>query len=186
LTIDIDAASVNAMYQFGTNYRPLVSTEVALRPAGDCTVAEEEIVSDDPLDEWITCADTTGDSVSFAYTVTNKVSTDTTVKITMYAVNKNAAPSGTFTLQCAAQAVRTGADAFAAHDTTGQQPVSFTTFDTQSRLEEASATFTLNGTVAVGARIKGKCNVSAAPAQIADIRLLGSALFELSANSWSD
>ena len=185
-TIDPDAASINAMYQYGANYQPLVTAEVVLRPFGDCTATVEAIIANDPGDDWITCADATGDGVSFSYKVTTKISGDTTVKITMLGVNKNAAPTGNFDLQCAGQSVRPGTDAYAAHNTTGQQTVSFSTFDTQYRPESATATFTLNGTVATGAHIKAQCNVSAAPGQINDIRLHGTALIELSSNSPSD
>ena len=186
LIIDPDAATVNEIWGYQTGYQPLVTAEVILRPIGDCTVAEEAIVAADPVDDWITCVDTTGDSVTFNYKITNKIVNDTTVKITLLAVNKNASPSGTFTLDCAAQAVRPDTDSYAAHNTTGEQALSFTTFDTQSRPQEVSATFTLNGTLAVGAHIKGQCDVSAAPAQIADIRLHGTALLEVSADSISD
>lgn len=186
LTINPSAASPNLMYAFGAGYEPLVSTEVVLRPAGNCTVAESAIVTNAPLEEWATCADTTGDSLAFSYTATTKIVGDATATLTVTAVNLNATPSGTFTLQCAAQSIRPGIDAYAAHSITGQQPVSFTTFDTQNRPEQASATFTINGTVAVGAHIMGQCNVSAVPAQIANIRLKGTATLELAANSLSD
>ena len=184
--IDPDATAPNLKYRFLTGYEPLVSTEVVLRPLGDCSVAEEAIVANDPVDDWITCADTTGDAVTFNYKVTSKIASDTTINIKMFAVNKNGSPSGTFSLQCAAQSIRPGIDSYQAHNTAGQSTLSFNTFDTSNRLESSEATFTVNGTVAVGAHIKGQCNVSATPAQIADIRLSGTAIVELFANSLSD
>lgn len=186
LTVDADAASRNAMWQLSANYQWLVSATVILRPSGDCSFAEESIVTDDPLDGWITCTDIVGDAVSFSYPVTTKIAGDTTAKITMIAVNKDATPVGTFTLQCAAQSIRMGINAYAAHDTTGQQPVSFTTFAGPSIPASDSATFTVNGTVATGAHIKGQCNVSAVSAEQSSIRLWGQAIIELAANSPSD
>jgi len=186
LTFKPSGSSQNDKYRFDAIHQPLLTVFVPLRPSGDCAVAEESIVANDPLAEWITCADTTGDAVAFDLPVVTRIAEDTSWTITMIAVNKNASPTGTFTLQCAAKAIRPGTDAYAAHDTTNQQSVSFTTFDTQSRPESASATFTLNGTLAAGAHVKGQCNVSAAPGQIADIRLSGTALLQISANSLSD
>lgn len=186
LTIDPDAASSNAAFQFGAGFNLLTSAEVVLRPGGDCTVAEESIVTNDPIDEWISCADATGDYVAFNFWITAKTATATGINIIMHAVNKNVTPGGTYTLNCAAQAVRPGIDVYAAHDTTGEQPVSFTTFDTQSVPEAASAAVTINGTVADGAHIKGQCNVAAAPAQIADIRLSGVAVIQILTNSITD
>lgn len=185
-TIDPDAASPNAMYQVESGYELLTSAEVPLRPAGDCSVAEEAIVANAPLAEWITCADTTGDTLAFDYKIPGKASLDVTLTLTMTAVNKNASPTGTFTLACAAQSIISGTTAYAAHNTTGEQNVSFTTFDTQNRAEDADATITINGVVGKGAHIMGQCRVTAAPAQIADIRLSGTAVIELETNSLSD
>ena len=184
--VDPEGANPNLQYVFVEGHQPLLDSPVILRPSDGCTVAEEAILTDDPLAEWITCTDTTDDAVAFDYVIPTKLSGDTTAKLTLLAVNKNASPSGTFTLQCAGRLTRPGLDAYAAHDTTGQQDVSFTTFDTQNRPETATATFTYNGTIAAGAHLKGQCNVSATPAQIADIRLSGTGIIQLSANSLSN
>lgn len=210
LTFTPGAATPNEKFKFDPIHDPLVSAEVPLYAAGDCVVGEpESIVTGDPPDKWITCADTTDDAVSFSYKVTGKIALDVTPTITLIAVNKNTAAAGTFSLECAAQSVRTGPnDLYAAHNTTNQQPVSFTFTDTNttctaagtphtcctgagtgtcpSHPQEGSATFTLNGIIDKGAHIKGQCNVSAAPVQINDIRLHNTAVIELSANSLSD
>lgn len=208
ISFDFGAVLPHDKYKFEPGYEPFVSTEVMLRPAGNCSVAEASIVTNDPLAEWITCVDTTGDSVAFSYRVTNKIAADATAKITLLAVNQNTAAAGTYSLACAARSTRPNLDLYAAHDTTGQQTVSFVFTNTNtectaaatpfscctgagtgtciSHPEEASATFAINGTVAAGAHIKGQCNVTAVPAQIANIRLHGMAVIELGADSLSD
>jgi hypothetical protein len=185
---DPDAPLTVDRFKLQPGYEILLSKEVVLRPklGTDCLVAEAEIVTDESVDEWITCADTVGDAVGFSFKITAKTSGVTAVKITMNARNDNGSPAGTFALQCAGQSVRPGIDTFVAHLTTGQQPVTFPAFTTTNQLEEASATFTLNGTVAAGAQIKGQCNISSAPAQMSDIRLHGTAVIQVLASSFSD
>jgi hypothetical protein len=174
LAFDPDAATQNGKITYGTAARPLVTSEAIIRPIGDCTVAEEAIVSGGAIDEWVTCVDQTGDGFDFSYTVINKLASDLSLKLTGYAVNKNTASAGTLTFQCAAQSVRPNFDVFLPHSTTGQQSLSFTfnnvnttecsaastpfacctgagTGTCLSHLEEASATITINGTVGVGA-----------------------------------
>jgi hypothetical protein len=45
---------------------------------------------------------------------------------------------------------------------------------------------TINGAITTGSHIKGQCDVTAAPAQIGDIRLSATALVTLFGNSLSD
>jgi hypothetical protein len=187
-TIDPGNATPNLRYPFAAAYRPLVSAEIVLYPVGDCTASTVALtgVSGAPPLDWITCVDTTGDALSWSYKVTTKLSSDTTIKLSLWVTNTNASPTGTFTVACAAQSTQPNAGAYAAHNTTGQQSISFTTWGADSRLQVASATFTMNGTLSTNSHVTGQCNVTAAPAQIADIRISGTAVIELGSNSLSD
>lgn len=183
---DPAGATPNDIWKINSPYGPLVSAEVPLIPFGNCTLTQNHlIVTNAPPEDWIQCQDAVGDGVSFSYQITSKILSDTTVKIYMSAVNVNVSPTGTFTLSCAGKIISSGA-AYTAHDTTGEQPVSFSTFATQNFREVASATFTYNGTPTVMAHVMGQCNVSAAPAQIGDIWLFSRAVIEVFSNSLSD
>ena len=206
--INPEAGSRHDMWSFSTAYAPLYSGEVVLHPLGNCSGAQEAIVTGASEEYWTTCSDTTDDGVSFNFTATTKLASNLTGQLTLYAVNTNTAASGTYTLSCAAQSVRPGIDVPQAHNTSGAGNASFVfsnsnasctastapfacctgsgTGTCPSRLVQASSNFTINGTVGVGARIMGTCLVTAVPGQIADVRLLGMGVLELTGDSLSD
>jgi hypothetical protein len=91
--------------------------------------------------------------------------------VTAVAINVNAAPSGTFTLGINGHCTRDG-DARSAMNTTGSQDASFTSWAAQNAEEHVTtAAITLNGTCAASASVDLRARVTAAPAQVADIRV---------------
>lgn len=189
LTVDPDAASKNAMYQFGAAYYPEKVARVALSPRGAVTIAEESIVTNQPESWYATITDANTDAVDFAITVTADMSHVTTATVKLYGVSKNAAPSGNIELDCAIKSFRPGTDTFAAHSTTGEQAVLLTPATQNRPVATTSSAITINGTVATGAILYGSCEVDATAttsAQLTDFRLLGYADVRFTSNSLSN
>ena len=189
LTVDPDAASKNAMYQFGANYYPEKVARVALSPRGAVTIAEESIVTDQPVSWYATITDANTDAVDFVLTVTADMSHVTTATVKLYGVSKNAAPSGNIEFDCAIKSFRPGTDTFTAHSTTGEQAVLLTPSTQNRPVATTSAAITINGTVATGAMLYGSCEVDATAttsAQLTDFRLLGYADVRFTSNSLSN
>lgn len=189
LTVDPDAASRNAMYQFGSAYKPVVSVAPPLTERGAVTIALENIVSNQPKTYWGVLTDADTDAFDFEFPITKRMEGATTATVRLIGVSKNATPSGNIGLHCAMQAFRPGTDTFAAHSTTGEQAVTLTPATQNRPVGVTSSNITINGTVAEGGTMFGSCEVSAAnttSAQLTDFRLMARALIQFNANSISD
>lgn len=188
-TIDPDAASPNAMYQFGANYKPIASIPVTLYPRGAASYSEASIVSNQPKGGYITVTDADTDAVDFRFVVTGKIVGVTTATVRLYGVSGNASPSGNIVLNCAMRSNRPGTDTYAAHSTTGEQAITLTPATQNRPVSAVTSAITINGTVAEFAEIEGSCEVNATSttsAQLTDFFLRAEALVQLSVNSWSD
>ena len=188
-TIDPDAASKNAMYQFGTNYKPLASIPVTLFPRGAASYSEASIVSNQPKGGYITVTDADTDAVDFRFVVTGKMVGVTTATVRLYGVSDNATPSGNIVLNCAMRSNRPGTDTYVAHSTTGEQAITLTPATQNRPVSAVTSAITINGTVEEFAEIEGSCEVNAASttsAQLTDFFLRAEALVQLNVNSWSD
>jgi hypothetical protein len=142
----------------------------AARVAGNCVLADATIPASGYPRGYVTCADTTGDEITFGLKMPANYNGGT-VTVTAVAINVNAAPSGTFTLGINGHCTRDG-DARSAMNTTGSQDASFTSWAAQNAEEHVTtAAITLNGTCAASASVDLRARVTAAPAQVADIRV---------------
>lgn len=188
-TIDPDAASKNAMYQFGSNYKPLASIPVTLYPRGAATYSEASIISNQPKGGYIQVTDVDTDAVDFRFVVTGKMVGITTATVRLYGVSDNASPSGNIVLNCAMRSNRPGTDTYVAHSTTGEQAITLTPATQYRPVSAVTSAITINGTVAEFSEIEGSCEVNATSttsAQMTDFFLRAEALIQLSTNSWSD
>ena len=189
LTIDPDAATRNAMYQFGTNYKPLVSIPVSLYPRGLSAYTENSIVTNQPKGGYIQVTDVDTDAVDFRFVATGKMVGMTTATIRLYGVSRNASPSGNIQFNCAMRSNRPGTDTYVAHSTTGEQAITLTPATQNRPVSAVTPAITINGTVAEFAEIEGSCEVNATnttSAQMTDFFLRADAVIQLNANSWSD
>lgn len=189
ITIDPDAASRNAMYQFGSSYKPLASIPVTLYPRGAASYSEASIVSNQPKGGYIQVTDADTDAVDFRFVVTGKMVGVTTATVRLYGVSDNASPSGNIVLNCAMRSNRPGTDTYVAHSTTGEQGVTLTPATQNRPVSAVTSAITINGTVAEFAEIEGSCEVNATSttsAQLTDFFLRSEAIIQLSTNSWSD
>lgn len=189
LTVDPDAASKNAMYQFASSYYPEKVFRVGLSPRGLATIGEESIISNQPTAWYAILTDVDTDAVDFTLTVTADISHVTTATVQLYGVSKNASPSGNVELDCAIKSFRPGTDTFTAHSTTGEQAVVLTPATQYRPVATTSSAITINGTVATGAILYGSCELDAVAttsAQMSDFRLFGYADVRLTSNSLSN
>ena len=189
LTIDPDAASVNAMYQFGTAYKPIGSAYVSLTERGATTIALENIVTNQPKAYWATVTDANTDALDFHLPIISRMVGITTITVRLVGVSKNATPSGNIVFTCAVQAIRPGTDTYVAHSVTGEQTITLTPATQNRAVAATSPAITINGTVADGGEIWGSCEVDASgttSAQMTDFRAKASAVVQWSANSLSD
>lgn len=189
LTVDPDASTVNGKYQFGTNYKPVMSMLLPLEPRGAATQAAESIVTNQPKAYYLTVTDVDTDAGDFSFPVTAKMVGATTATFRLIGVSKNASPSGNIVFTCAAKKYTPGTDTFAAHSTTGEVTLTLTPATQNRPVAVTSSAHTLNGTLAAGDVVYGSCEVSATgttSAQMTDFRLWANVLVQLSANSWSD
>lgn len=189
LTVDPDAASRNAMYRFGTNYKPLASIPVTLYPRGAASYSEASIVSNQPKGGYIKITDADTDAVDFRFVVTGKMVGITTATVRLYGVSDNATPSGNIVLNCAMRSNRPGTDTYVAHSTTGEAAITLTPATQNRPVSAVTSAITLNGTVAEFSEVEGSCEVNATSttsAQLTDFFLRAEALVQLNFNSWSD
>lgn len=190
LTIDPDAASKNAMYQFGTNYKPIASFLLPLEPRGAATSATESITTNVPKAWYVTVTDANTDAVDFTFPVTAKMAGASTATFRLVGVSKNATPSGNIDFDCAMYTYTPGTDTLAAHSTTGEVTALLTPATQYRPVAVTTSAHTINGGALVeGDIVFGSCEVDATAttsAQMSDFRLWGSVLVQLSVNSWSD
>jgi hypothetical protein len=190
LTIDPDAASVNAMYQFGSNYKPLMSFPVALEPRGAATSAAESLTTNVPKTWYLTLTDANTDAADFQFPVTARMAGATTMTFRLTGVSTHASPSGNIDLDCAVTTYTPGTDTIAAHSTTGEVTVLLTPATQYRPVATTSAAHTINGgPLVAGDEVYGSCEVDATAttsAQMTNFRLKGQVVVTLSANSWSD
>lgn len=189
VTVDPDAASKNAMYQFGTNYKPVASFYVPLSPRGAVTITETNVVTNQPKGWWAQVTDANTDAVDFHFPITKKMEGATTATVRLWGVSDHATPSGNIVLHCAMKAYRPGTDTYEAHQTTGEQSVTLTPATQNRPVSAVSSAVTINGTVAEFGEMIGSCEVDATgttSAQLTDFFLRGDALIQLLVNSWSD
>lgn len=190
LIINPAAASVNAMYQFQTGYKPLMSFSVPLEPRGAATSAAESLLTNVPFRWYLTVTDANTDAADFSFPVTARMAGATTMTFRLIGVSTNAAPSGNIDLDCAAYTYTPGTDTIAAHSTTGEVTVLLTPATQYRPVATTSAAHTINGGALVaGDIVFGSCEVDATAttsAQMTDFRLFGEVLVTLSVNSWSD
>ena len=187
--IDPDAASKNAMYQFGSNYKPLGSIPVTLYPRGAASYSEASLVTNQPKGGYLQITDVDTDAVDFRFVVTGKMVGATTATVRLYGVSINASPSGNIVLNCAMRSNRPGTDTYVAHSTIGEQAITLTPATQYRPVSAVTSAITINGTVAEFAEIEGSCEVNAASttsAQMTNFYLRADALVQLSVNSWSD
>lgn len=189
LDVDPDAASRNAMYQFGANYKPLASIPVTLYPRGAASYSEASIVSNQPKGGYIQITDVDTDAVDFRFVVTGKMVGVTTAMVRLYGVSDHASPSGNIVLNCAMRSNRPGTDTYVAHSTTGEAAITLTPATQNRPVSAVTSAITLNGTVAEFSEVEGSCEVNASSttsAQLTDFFLRAEALVQLNVNSWSD
>jgi len=189
LTIDPDAASVNAMYQFTSGYKLILSMMLPLEPRGAATSASESIVSNQPKAWYLTVTDANTDAADFSFNVTSKMVGATTATFRLVGVSKNASPSGNIDLDCAMSKYTPGTNTFAAHVTTGEVTALLTPATQNRPVAVTTSAHTINGTLTAGDIVFGSCEVDATAttsAQMTDFRLYGFVLVQLSVNSWSD
>ena len=189
-TLDPDAASKNAMYQFGTNYKPIASFLLPLEPRGAATSQAESLNTNFEKQWFLTVTDANTDAADFSFPVTTKMAGATTATFRLVGVSKNATPSGNIDFDCSMQTYTPGTDTFAAHSTTGEVTALLTPATQYRPVAVTTASHTINGGALVaGDVIFGSCEVDATAttsAQMTDFRLWGYVLVQLSVNSWSD
>ena len=190
MTIDPDAASKNAMYQFTTAYKPSISFMVPLIPRGAASGNYESIVSNQPSEYYLTITDANTDAADFSFSVTGRMDGATTATLRLIGVSKNASPSGNIDLDCAMTTYTPGTDNFAALSTTGEVTALLTPATQNRPVAVTTSAHTINGGALVGGDIVfGSCEVDASATtsgQMTDFRLWGYAIVTLSANSISD
>jgi len=184
------AATKNAMYQFGANYKPLASLYWPLdADTGTTTMTLTNPVTGQPKAYWGTLTDSNSDGFSFHFPVTKKMEGATTMTVRLWALSTTVSPSGNIVLHCAAKSYRPGTDTDGAHDTTGEQAVTLTPAVQNREVTGVTAPITINGMVAEHAMIIGACQVDATlttSAQLANFFLRGEAEIQLLINSLSD
>lgn len=189
-TIDPDAASKNAMYQFGANYKLLVTIHVPLNPRGAATGAYESIVSNQPNDYYLTVGDANTDAADFTFFVTNKMAGATTATFRLVGVSKNASPANNIAFDCAMSTFTPGTDTYTAHVTTGEVRALLTPATQNRPVAVTTSSHTINGGALVaGDVVKGSCEVDASAttsAQMSDFRLEGVVAITLEVNSISE
>jgi hypothetical protein len=189
-TVDPDAASKNAMYQFGVGYKPNLTVPVQMTERGAATMTLESIVSNQPKAYWGVMGDNDTDAFDFHIPITARMVGVTTATVRLVGVSKNATPSGNIGLKCALNAVRPGTDTYAAHVTTGEQSITLTPAVQNRPVAATSAAITINGTIADGGQLWGSCEADATittSAQMTDFRLDGQGvLILIGVNSWTD
>jgi len=146
-----------------------------VRVAGNCAKADATIPSGGYPRGAIACADTTGDEMTFGLTM-EKGWDGGTVSVIPIAANVNAAPSGTFTLAINGHCTPKGT-ARPTLSTSQSQNASFTSWTAQYSEEHVETSpITLLGTCTNAGTedisLDFRARVTAAPAQIADIKLL--------------
>lgn len=190
LTIDPDAASPNAIYQFTAPYKPKVAFMVPLSPRGAATGAYESIVSNQPTEYYLTVTDANTDAADFSFYVTGRMAGASTATFRLIGVSKNAAPSGNIDLDCAVTSFTPGTDTFTAHSTTGEVTALLTPATQNRPVGVTTSAHTINGGALVaGDVVYGSCEVDATAttsAQMTDFRLSGWVLVTLDENSISD
>lgn len=187
--IDPDAASRNAMYQFGPSYKPVGSVYVPLSARGAATMTETNLFTNQPKRFWGQNADNDTDAFDFHIPVTPKMVGITTIAITLTGASTHATPSGNIAYTCAVKSYRAGVDTYSSHDTTGEQTLTLTTNTQYMPVSVTSADITINGTVSAGAELIGSCEANSAgttSAQMANWFLSGDAWVQFLVNSWSD
>lgn len=184
------AGTKNAMYSFGTNYKPLASLYVPLEAdTGATAMTLTNPVTSQPKAYWGTLTDSNSDGFSFHFPVTGKMVGASTLTVRLWAISTTASPSGNIALDCAAKSYRPGTDTDGAHDTTGEQSVTLTPAVQNREVTGVTSAITINGTVAEHAMIIGACQVNATgttSAQLANFFLRGEAEIQLLVNSLSD
>lgn len=189
-TIDPDAASKNAMYQFGTNYKPTASFLLPLEPRGAATSAAESLTTNVEKTWYLTVTDADTDAADFSFPVTARMAGATIATFRLIGASNNASPSGNIAFDCAMTTYTPGTDTLAAHNTTGQQRITLTPATQYRPVAGTSAAHTINGGALVeGDIVYGSCEVDATAttsAQMSNFRLWGNVLVQLSVNSWSD
>jgi hypothetical protein len=188
-TVDPDAASKNAMYQYGANYKPLASVEVTLFPRGAASYSEASIVSNQPKDGYIQITDADTDAVDFRFVVTGKMVGITTATVRLYGVSDHATPAGNIVLNCAMRSNRPGTDTYVAHSTTGEAAITLTPATQNRPVSAVTSAITINGTVAEFSEIEGSCEVNATSttsAQLTDFFIRAKAIVQVLINSPSD
>jgi hypothetical protein len=190
LCFDPDAASPNAMYQFQTGYKPLMSFPVPLEPRGAATSASESLTTNVPKQWYLTLTDANTDAADFSFPVTARMAGATTMTFRLVGVSTNASPSGNIDLDCAVTTYTPGTDTIAAHSTTGEVTALLTPATQYRPVAVTTSAHTINGGALVaGDVVYGSCEVDATAttsAQMTNFRLYGNVIVTLSANSWSD
>lgn len=190
VTVDPDAASPNAVYQFTAPYKPIASFLMPLEPRGAATAASESLNTNFEKQWFLTVTDANTDAADFSFPVTAKMAGATTATFRLIGVSKNAAPSGNIDLDCAMYTYTPGTDTFAAHSTTGEVTATLTPATQYRPVAVTTSAHTINGGPLVdGDIVFGSCEVDATAttsAQMTDFRLWGNVLIQLSVNSWSD
>jgi hypothetical protein len=189
LTIDPDAASPNAMYQFGSAYKPIMTLLLPLSPRGAASISEESQITDQPKSWWITLTDANTDAADFSFPITAKMVGATTATFRLIGSSNHASPSGNIDLDCAMSTFTPGTDTFTAHVTTGEVTALLTPATTDRPVAVTTSAHTINGTLIAGDIIFGSCEVDASATtstQMTDFRLWGFVQVSLSANSLSD
>lgn len=188
--VDPDAASKNAMYQFGSNYKPIASFLLPLEPRGAATSATESITTNVEKSWYLTVTDADTDAADFSFPVTARMAGATTATFRLVGVSNNASPSGNIAFDCAMTTYTPGTDTLAAHSTTGQQRITLTPATQYRPVAATSSAHTINGGALVeGDIVYGSCEVDATATtstQMTNFRLWGNVLVQLSINSWSD
>lgn len=190
LCIDPDAASPNAMYQFQTGYKPLMSFPVPLEPRGAATSVAESLTTNVPKQWYLTLTDANTDAADFSFPVTARMAGATTMVFRLIGVSTNASPSGNIDLDCAVTTYTPGTDTIAAHSTTGEVTALLTPSTQYRPVAITTSAHTINGGALVeGDIVYGSCEVDATAttsAQMTNFRLYGNVIVTISANSWSD
>lgn len=189
LTIDPDATSKNAMYQFGANYKPVGSVYVPLSARGAATITETNLLTNQPKRFWGQNGDNDTDAFDFHIPVTGKMDGLIALTVTLTGASTHATPSGSIAYTCAVKSYRPGIDTYAAHATAGEQTITLTPATQYRPVSATSPSIAINGTVAVGAELIGSCEANAAgttSAQMTNWFLSADALVQFLVNSWSD
>jgi hypothetical protein len=191
LTVDPDAASVNAMYQFGANYRPRKSIywgAGALSTDGtQCTAPSES--ANTVIKQWtIVCADNDG-AIVYGSVAMPDAWDGGTVTFT-WVIHQVAASTSAVQMDFAAKCLASD-DALTAFGTppTGEQPADITLTADNDILMATTAAVTVDGTTCSGGDVlffTGQVDATASNAAIATaVETLGVKM-EYTVNSLSD